>query len=109
MRFLHALDQQLHVPPAVCKEAAEFLLDAKLVCPLGGKYVLQDGNDEAAHWTSTSLQGTAPGGFLHVHAPEGYQSPPLSWFRGLRLDATMSEKSISAHADVIMQMPAAKK
>ena len=39
LRLLQALDQQLHVPPASCKEAAEFLLDAKLKCPLGGEYV----------------------------------------------------------------------
>jgi hypothetical protein len=51
---------------------------------------------------------TEPGGFLRVHAPEGYQAPPLSWFRGLDLDATMTEKSISAHAEIIMQMPAKK-
>ena len=37
LRLLHALDQQLHVPPAACREAAEFLLDAKLICPLGGQ------------------------------------------------------------------------
>jgi hypothetical protein len=42
---------------------------------------------------------------VRVHAPQGYQAPPLSWFRGLTLDATMTDKSISAHADVIMQMP----
>jgi hypothetical protein len=32
----------------------------------------------------------------------------LSWFRGLDLDAAMIEKNISAHAEVIMQMPAKK-
>ena len=42
LRFLHALDQQLHVPPTACPEAADFLLDAKMICPLGGKYVLRE-------------------------------------------------------------------
>ncbi len=136
VRFLHALDQQLHVPPAACKETAEFLLDAKLICPLGGKYVLREGGGEPSHWTSTALEsekGTGPigrngpsgashqldlspfptgriepGGFLKIRAPQGYLSPPLSWFRGLDLDATMTEKTISAHAEVIMQMPTKK-
>jgi hypothetical protein len=108
LRFLHALDQQLHVPPAACREAAEFLLDAKTICPLGGGYVLQEGADGTPHWTSTALEHTQPGGFLKVHAPPGYQSPPLSWFRGLDLEATMTEKAVSAHVEVIMQMPAGK-
>ena len=108
LRFLHTLDQQLHVPPAACRETAEFLLDAKMVCPLGGKYVPREANKEPPHWTSTALNPAESGGFLKVHAPKGYQSPPLSWFRGLDLDAMMTEKTITAHAEVIMQMPAKK-
>jgi hypothetical protein len=106
LRFLQALNQQLHVPAAACKETAESLLDAKLICPLGGKYVLTEGEANGTpHWTSTALGQTEPGGPLAVRAPQGYQSPPLSWFRGLGLDATMNEKSISAHAEIIMLMP----
>ena len=76
LRFLHALDQQLHVPPAACKEAAEFLLDAKLICPLGGQYVLRGENGEPPHWTSTALDGHGRQGgtfrspLLKVHAPQ---------------------------------------
>ena len=117
IRLLHALDEQLHVPPAACREAAEFLLDAKLICPLGGEYVLRQPSGGPPYWTSTALEmekdrpATEPppsSPLLKVHAPPGYQSPPLSWFRGLDLDATMTEKTISAHAEVIMQMPAKK-
>ena len=98
------------MPPAACREAAEFLLDAKLICPLGGKYVLREANGEPPHWTSTALEQNRNAGRppCKVHAPAGYQSPPLSWFRGLDLDATMTEKNVSAHAEVIMQMPAKK-
>ncbi|MEN6449567.1 MAG: hypothetical protein ABFC96_03665, partial [Thermoguttaceae bacterium] len=108
LRLLQALDQQLHVRPAACREAAEYLLSAKLICPLGGKYVLTNTAGEPPHWTSTMLEHSEPGGFLKVHAPAGYQAPPLSWFRGLDLEATMTEQTISAHADILMQMPAKK-
>ncbi len=108
LRLLHALDQQLHVPPAACQEAAEFLLDAKLTCPLGGRYVLQEDKNKQSHWTSTALGSASSGGLQKVHAPQGYQTPPLRWFRGLNLDAVMTEKNISAHAEVIMQMPEKK-
>jgi hypothetical protein len=108
LRLLHAVNQQLHVPLAACRDKAEFLLDAKLICPLGGKYVLREPTDETAFWTSTALDPTQTGGFLAVRAPKGYLSPPLNWLRGLDLDATMTEKSVSAHAEVIMQTPAKK-
>jgi hypothetical protein len=108
LRLLHALNQQLRVPPAACRNEAERLLDAKMICPLGGKYVLRESSDGPPHWTSTALNPAESGGFLKVHAPQGYLSPPLNWLRGLNLDATMTEKSISAHAEVIMQMPTKK-
>jgi hypothetical protein len=107
LRLLQVLNQQLHVPLAACKETAESLLDAKLICPLGGKYVLAGGGQGEAppHWTSTALGPSEPAGFLAARAPQGYQSPPLNWFRGLALDAMMNEKTISAHAKIIMQTP----
>jgi len=108
LRLLHALDQQLHVPPAACLEAAEFLLDAKLICPLGGQYVLQKDKVGQLRWTSTALGAAPLGGLQKVHAPEGYQAAPLQWFRGLNLDAVMTDKHVSAHAEVIMQMPKKK-
>jgi hypothetical protein len=33
---------------------------------------------------------------------------PWDWFRGLKLDALMTQKDISAHAEVIMQLPEKK-
>ncbi len=110
LRLLHALNQQLRVPPTACRETAEKLLDAKLICPLGGKYVLQQSDGGPPQWTSTALQSAPPpsGGLLKYHAPPGFLSPPLSWFRGLDLDATIDPKAVSAHAEIIMQMPAKK-
>jgi len=108
LRLLHALNQQLHVPLAACRDTAERLLDTKMICPLGGKYVLRETAEEPPRWTSTALQPVPSGGLLKIHAPKGYLSPPLSWFRGLDLDATMTEKTVSAHAEVIMQMPPKK-
>lgn len=108
LRLLQALQQQLHVPAAECKTTAEDLLGAKLICPLGGEYVLRDEPGESPHWTSTALRPVEPSESGRVHAPQGYLSPPLNWFRGLDLDATMTETTTSAHAEIIMQMPAKK-
>lgn len=105
VRFLNALNQQLHVPMADCLKKAENLLDATMKCPLGGQYVLREVAGGPTYWTSAALDLAQPSGFMKVHAPPGYVSPPLNWFRGLDLDATMTEKTVTAHAEVIMQMP----
>ena len=103
LRLLHCVNQQLHVPLGGCKDAAEFLLGAKLVCPLGGEYVLRDRPGEPAQWTSTKLDLTA--GQPTPQAPPGYVAPPLSWFRGLDLDASLVADVLAAHAELIMQLP----
>jgi hypothetical protein len=109
LRLLSDLDQQLHVPPASCREAAEFLMDAKLIDPLGGEYVYRESGDNFGRWTSTVLENQPPsGGMLKTAAPAGYLAPPWNWFRGLDLEASMTEKNLSAHAEIIMQMPGKK-
>jgi hypothetical protein len=109
LRLLSDLDQQLHVPPASCREAAEFLLDAKLVDPLGGEYIYRENGDNFGRWTSVTLENQPPGGGpLRTAAPEGYLAPPWNWFRGLDLEASMTEKNLSAHAEIIMKMPEKK-
>jgi len=109
LRLLNDLDQQLHVPPAVCREAAEFLLDAKLIDPLGGEYVYRESGNNFGRWTSTVLENQPPGGgLLRTSAPEGYLAPPWNWFRGLDLEASVNEKNLSAHAEIIMKMPEKK-
>jgi len=105
LRLLHAIGQQLHVPGPDCLAAAELLLGARLVCPLGGKYEYRETPDGRGHWVSTALAPRDGGGLLDTNVPEGYQAPPLNWFRGLVLDATMSEKDLSAHAAILMQLP----
>jgi len=104
LRLLHTINQQLHVPPADCRQVAELLMNAKLVCPLGGEYVLEK-KDDLQRWTSTALNNATATGLLGPKSPEGFQSPPLSWFRGLDLEASVTEKGIVLHAELIMQLP----
>jgi hypothetical protein len=109
LRLLAQLDQQLRVPPKDCKDAAELLLGAALVCPLDGQYALRQSRTEAAHWTTTALEGGGKQKVLLDRAPPGFVAPPLNWFRGARVDASMTDKNLSAHAEVSMQLPAGKK
>jgi hypothetical protein len=106
LRLLHDLGQQLRVPGKDCKDAAELLLDAKLVCPLGGQYVYQEGPGGSGSWTSTALAGAPEGGLLSTNAPEGFTAPPLSWFRGVDAELTATPEALAIHAELVMQMPA---
>jgi hypothetical protein len=106
--LLHTIVAQLHVPGEHAKKAAEMLLDAKLVCPLGGEYVYRTTADGIGYWTSTALENQ-PTGLLAAKAPEGYQTTPLNWFRGLDADALLTPEALSVHAEIMMQMPDAKK
>ena len=111
LRLMHSLDQQLHVPVKDCREAAEFLLAAKLVCPLGGQYVLRDAapaGSGPSRWTSTRLEEFQPKGGFVPEAPRGYVAPPLNWFRGLDLHASLVDTLLAAHVEVIMQLPEKK-
>jgi len=105
LRLLHAVAQQLHVPGEDCLDTAETLLDARLICPLGGEYEYRQAPDGPGHWTSTALDNAAEGGLFTTQAPEGFVSPPLSWLRGLHVDARVDPEALSVHAEVLMQMP----
>ncbi len=101
LRLFHQLEQQLHVPPGSCLEAAEFLLGAQVYCPLGGEYELTE-RDGAERWTSTALRAGRRGGPLLAEPPPGYTAPPLRWLRGLELHAEMHPHVLRAHAEVLM-------
>jgi hypothetical protein len=105
LRLLHSLGEQLHVPVEQCREAAEFLLAAKLICPLGGQYVVRNRAEGSSYWTSTRLEEFQPKGGLVPEAPQGYVAPPLNWFRGLDMHAALIDRLLAAHVEVDMQLP----
>ena len=101
LRLIHAMMQQLHVPGEDAKAAAETVLDGTLVCPLGGEYAYRKSAQGGGWWTSTALEQTG----ARSTPPPNFQAPPLSWFRGLDLDAILTPSRLSAHAEVDMQLP----
>ena len=106
---MQQVTQQLHLPADTAKTAAEVLLDGTLACPLGGQCVYRTTPEGIGYWTSTAIEGGRRPGLLRAQVPEGYRAPPLSWFRGMQLDAGLSDSSISAHLELDMQWPTATK
>ena len=100
LMLLDSLQQQLKVPPGEALSFAETILDAKLQCSLGGKYILgkADSNTQKAMWESSAwpkqivIAGSKSQslGFDDTKSlpPENYQAPWLQWFRGAQLHLT---------------------
>jgi hypothetical protein len=106
LRLLHSLQQQLHVPGPHAKEAAELLLDARLIDPLGGQYVYH-GTADGGYWSATSLEGSPRSRLLApAPLPPGFLPPPLNWFRGLSLEGLLDPEALTIHAAILMQKPA---
>ena len=97
LRLLALLAEQFRVPSKQCLEAAESVLDARLLDPLGGRYELAaDGRGGATgRWRSTR-SGAA--------APADYQFPALTWIRGLDAEAWFDQGRLVLHSEV--EMPA---
>ena len=75
IRLMHSLNQQLHVPVKDCREAAEFLLAAKLVCPLGGQYVVRDAARRREPLDLDQAGGIPAQGRLRARGPAGLRRP----------------------------------
>ncbi len=98
--YLQHVSQQLRVPQAEVIAAMEELLDGKLVCVLGGKYEPARYGEGVTLWQSSGWKETPE------VMPEGYQSPLLSWFRGLDADFTKLDGRVMLRAQLDMQRKA---
>ncbi len=104
-KLLHALSQQLGVPRDQARTLTERLLDAKLVCTLGGEYRLDQQSGRVALWQSSRWPDLATGAL-----PTEYKAPLLDWFRGMESEVTMYEDRVVMHAVLDMQRrPSEKK
>ena len=98
VKLLHALSQQLGVPRDRALAAAEDLLDARLLCSLGGEYQLTETAGQVALWKSDRWPDAGA-----AAAEDEYRAPLLAWFRGLDADLTMYDSRVVLHATLDMQ------
>lgn len=95
-RFLTLLNQQLHVPLEEAKKTTEELLDATLICPLGGEYQLvEDLNGGRKSWQSTAWAKRNAGSI-----PEDFEAPLLKWFRGLDAHLTKNGDQLTTRIEL---------
>ena len=97
VHLLHLLAQQLHVPIHDAMDVAEKILDAQLICPLGGEYQLYENPDGATSWASSAwVDGKQ-------QAREKYVSPLMNWLRGLEAEITIEDDRIVARGTLDIQ------
>ena len=97
-RFMQMLAHQLGVPLEQTKTVAEKLLDAALICSLGGEYQIQRWPSGAEAWTSTAWPER-----LDYRLPADYRSPLLVWFRGLNAGVVKNPGDLRVHIELDMQ------
>jgi len=101
VRMLHMLSQQLRVPRKDALGTAEALVDAKLVCTLGGEYRLARHDGGLEQWVSS--QWDIERSTTDYKIPKEYGSPVLQWFRGMTAELIMEEDELLAHVQLDMQ------
>ncbi len=102
VRLVSALHQQLRVPLAQSQHTMEELLDAKLICALGGDYeVVEQGH-------GTMLRSTAWPDQATETAPADFVAAPLQWFRGLEARLVLHGDRLVLHGVVDMQRKKSK-
>ena len=100
-RFMNTMARQLHVEPEKCRDLAQQLLNAELVCALGADYELVEQAPGLKLWTSAALQ--EDNRFLLRQVPPDFQFPLLQWFRGLETELLFVDHTLSAHATLFIQ------
>lgn len=93
VRLVNQLTQQFGLDPQQAWLAAEHLLGAKLVCPLGGAYEMRQISPSRSLWYSTAWPN--PDTPL---LPEKYQAAIFNWFRGLSADVIQTDDQFVIHA-----------
>lgn len=96
-RLLNLLTQQLRVPRDSAPQVARMLLNADLVCSLGGQYQLSAPSPTGV-WVSSAWPAAR-----RYAVPEDYVAPPLDWFRGLEARLVKQPNSLVLQGHLELQ------
>ena len=120
LRLLHALQQQIARPGGRLPQSGRVAFGGATDLPAGRQVCVapRRPTDKAAGprrpWNpGPPAPRSAPASIVipqsgGMRAAPAYVAPPLNWFRGLDMDATMIEGLLSAHAEILMQQPVKK-
>lgn len=97
VRQMCQMMNQFRLAPEEARRVAEEFLQGQIVCPLKGKYQLED-NGKSICWQSTAWQRDSV--FLEERVPKEYCHPFLSWLRGARMELSLDRITLSTHVEL---------
>lgn len=103
VRELDRFAQQFRLDPSTARHEFERVHCGRIVCPLGGDYVLADDGRLDRRWRGTfwpheSLED-------EDEVPGSFRVPALDWFRGVELEFSLVGDTLVSHVEV--SVPAA--
>jgi len=98
--LMASMIQQLNMPPQTALATAERLLNARLVCPLGGQYQWSPRRDQ---WVSSAWKQPMLADVDRV--PADFKSPLLDFFRRVDLEFTIGADHIYTHTELDVKPP----
>ena len=92
IQMLNLAVQQFRISPEEASLVMQRMLDAELVCSLGGQYELAKAPSGRTIWVSSLWPS-----FVNPTMPVNHIAPFMVWFRGLKVEVTKAESQFSMH------------
>ena len=90
--------QQFRISPEEASSVIQRMLDAELVCSLGGEYELAKTPSGRTIWVSSQWPS-----FVNPVMPVDHIAPFMTWFRGLKVEVIKAETQFSVHGFLDIQ------
>jgi len=98
IQMLNLAVQQFRISPEQASIVMQRMLDAELICSLGGEYQLAKTPSGRSIWVSSKWPS-----FLNPVLPPKHIAPFLAWFRGLEVQVSKAETQFSIHGFLDIQ------
>ena len=98
IQMLNLAVQQFRISPEEASSVMQRMLDAELVCSLGGQYELAKTPSGRTIWVSSMWPS-----FVNPIMPADHVAPFMTWFRGLKVEVTKAEAQFSMHGFLDIQ------
>lgn len=95
---LHRFGEQFRLDPMEARREFERVHRGRLVCPLGGDYVLADDGHLDRRWRGTFWPHDSLAEEDEV--PQAFRLPALDWFRGVDLEFSLVGDTLVSHVEV---------
>ena len=98
VQMLNLAVQQFRISPEDASVVMQRMLDAELVCWLGGEYQLAKSPSGRSIWVSSEWPS-----FINPALPPDHIAPLLGWFRGIEVQVSKAETQFSIHGFLDIQ------